>query len=288
MSPQRSHIHLRALRLLVGLGLALCLSVCAAGNAQAFNAHGQLLRLAPGRVMSALPAVNASQSSNWFGYNQGALEPGQTLFHSITGSWTVPKASQHKSHEAEYSSDWIGIGGGCENTSCSVTDSSLIQAGTEQDVGGGGRPSYSAWWEVIPSPSVPISGMKVRPGDHMHAVIDQVSPGVWKISIKDLTRHESYSTTAPYSSTEGSAEWIEETPLVLGGNSGFAPLPSLSKGHFDHGTANGHAVKLNRSQEIELTSSNGKVVGIPSGPDSDRDGFAACAWATSCRAPASS
>jgi hypothetical protein len=34
----------------------------------AISAHGQLLNLAPN------PSLNANQSTNWFGYNQGALE----------------------------------------------------------------------------------------------------------------------------------------------------------------------------------------------------------------------
>jgi hypothetical protein len=274
----------RALRLIVGLGVVLCVSAFAAASARALSAHGQLLRLASGQGRIGRTSINASKSSNWFGYNQGALEPGETLFHAIAGTWTVPRASQHTKHESEYSSDWIGIGGGCENGGCSITDSTLIQTGTEQDVAANGKPSYSAWWEVIPGPSLTIR-MKVRPGNRMHAAISEVMPGVWKIAIKDLTRHESYSTTVPYSSTEGSAEWIEETPLVVGGHAGFAPLPNLTSPRFDHATANGHSAKLKASEKIELTASKGKVVGVPSGPDPDHDGFSACAWAKSCRAP---
>jgi hypothetical protein len=37
-----------------------------------------------------------------------------------------------------------------------------------------------------------------------------------------------------------------------------------------------------------LTDSSGKVIGAPSAPDSDRDGFSACTWATSCAAPGGS
>ena len=51
----------------------------AATSASALNAHGQLLRLAPH------PRLNANQSQNWFGYNQGTIDQGGKLFHSITG-----------------------------------------------------------------------------------------------------------------------------------------------------------------------------------------------------------
>jgi hypothetical protein len=72
--------------------------------------------------------------------------------------------------------------------------------------------------------------MAVAPGDHMHASIAESVSGsnVWNITLKDVTRNESFSTTVPYSSTRATAEWIEETPLVIGTNAGFAALPNLS------------------------------------------------------------
>src|SRR4051812_45007653 len=137
-------------------------------------------------------AFNANQSNNWYGYNQGALEPGKSLFHSVSGDWTVPTASQHTRGNDEYSSTWIGIGGGCVTGDCTVTDSTLIQTGTEQDVSAGGSPSYSAWWEVIPGPGLTISNFNVSPGDHMHADIAEVVSGseLWKITLQDVTKGE--------------------------------------------------------------------------------------------------
>ena len=99
----------------------------AAGASAKLTSHGQLLKL------GALHA-NTNTSTNWFGYNQGTLEKNDTLFNSITGDWTVPTATQHTSGQAESSSDWIGIGGGCVDSGCTVSDSTLIQTGTEQDV----------------------------------------------------------------------------------------------------------------------------------------------------------
>src|SRR5690242_18276111 len=98
-------------------------------------------------------ALNANQSNNWSVYNQGTLEQGTKLFTSMAGDWTVPTASQHKAGEAEFSSSWIGIGGGCVDAGCTVTDNTLIQLGTEQDVDTSGTAAYSAWWEIIPAPS---------------------------------------------------------------------------------------------------------------------------------------
>jgi len=263
---------------------ALATSLVCAASASALSAHGQLLRLAP-RL-----SAHTNQSSNWFGYNEGALEQGGRLFTSITGDWTVPAARQHTSGQAEYSSDWIGIGGGCVDAGCTVTDATLIQTGTEQDVASDGSTSYSAWWEVIPGPSLTISNMTVSPGDRMHASIAEVVPdsNLWTITLQDLSRNESYTTTVPYASTHDTAEWIEETPLIIGANAGFAALPDLSSPAFDLATTNGQPANLKPSEEMQLVDSNGNVIGAPSAPDPDADGFNACAWAGVCAAPSSS
>jgi hypothetical protein len=208
-----------------------------------------------------------------------------TLFRSISANWMVPKVTQHKKGQAEYSSDWIGIGGGCVSSGCTVGDNTLVQTGTEQDVSAKGKPAYSAWWETIPEPSTPIEKLTVAPGNRMHAVISQTGPGLWKITIADLTRKESFSTTVAYSSSQDTAEWIEETPLLIGTNAGFAALPNLTSPNFDQAKVNGHSAHLTRSQEIDLTSAGGKVIGVPSMPDRHRDGFNACSWARICAAP---
>ncbi|HUA43862.1 MAG TPA: G1 family glutamic endopeptidase [Solirubrobacteraceae bacterium] len=263
------------------LGLAVSLAACgiaAASASAALTSHGQLLHLAPGLQS------NTNSSSNWFGYGQGTLEQGDKLFNSITGDWTVPTATQHTAGQAEDSSDWIGIGGGCIDSGCTATDSTLIQTGTEQDVDSTGAASYSAWWELVPAPSLTISNMTVAPGDHMHASISELVPDsdVWTISIQDVTRGESFSQTVPYSSTHATAEWIEETPLEIGTDAGFAALPNLTNPAFTSGTVNGASAGLKPSEEMDLVDSNGNVIGAPSAPNSAANGFDACAWASTC------
>jgi hypothetical protein len=253
------------------------LAATAAGASAKLTSHGQLLKL------GALHA-NTNTSTNWFGYNQGTLEKNDTLFNSITGDWTVPTATQHTSGQAESSSDWIGIGGGCIDSGCTVGDSTLIQTGTEQDVDSTGKPSYSAWWELVPAPSITITNMTVAPGDHMHASLAEVVPdsNVWTITLQDVTRNESFTQTVPYTSTHATAEWIEETPLEIGTDAGFASLPNLSNPAFTGGTVNGASANLSASEALDLTDSNGNVIGSVSGPNAAHDGFDACTWATSC------
>ena len=251
-----------------------------AGTAAIPPSHGQLLHLAPFRA-----TINATQSSNWIGYDQGSLEQGGRLFTSITGQWIVPKAAAHASGEAASSSVWIGIGGGCVDSGCAVTDQTLIQTGTEQDVSVSGAATYSAWWEEIPAPSTPISSMTVSPGDRMSASIEELVPdsNLWTIKLNDLTNGQSYATTVPYASTHATAEWIEENPLIIGTDSAaFSALPNLTDPAFDRATTNGTAVKLTPSEEMDLVDSNGNVIGAPSAPDAEADGFNVCAWASAC------
>src|SRR3954463_15405760 len=144
-----------------GAAVLLAFASTPAASAAAHASHGQLLR-----------PFNANQSNNWFGYNQGTLEQGGKLFHSISGDWTVPTATQHTAGQAESSSDWIGIGGGCVNTDCTVTANTRIQAGSEQDVAANGSTSYDAWFEVIPGPELIINN-PVSPGDHIHSDISE-------------------------------------------------------------------------------------------------------------------
>ena len=126
--------------------------------------------------------------------------------------------------------------------------------------------------------------MTVGAGDHMHASIAEVVAGsnIWTIVLQDVTRGQSFTTTVPYSSTHLTAEWIEETPLLIGTNAGFAALPNLTNPAFTAATTNGANANLQTSEQIFLTDSNGNVIGAPSAPNATRNGFSACAWATTC------
>jgi len=260
---------------LLAVATAVFGSVAAADAGTTTSAHGQLLHV----------RANTNQSSNWFGYNQGSLALGGTQFNAITGDWVVPAAANHAAGQDEYSSDWIGIGGGCVDAGCTVGDSTLIQTGTESDVSASGATTYGAWWEIIPGPSIDITTMTVAPGDRMHASIAELVPGsnLWTITLQDVTRGQTFTQTVPYASSHLTAEWIEETPLLLDPTSpGLAALPNLTSPSFDNATVNGRPANLQASQAMQLIDSNGSVIGTPSAPDAQADGFQACTWATTC------
>jgi Peptidase A4 family len=228
---------------------------------------------------------NTVQSDNWSGYDEGYLDTG-ALATSISGEWTVPTATQHTSGQAEDAANWVGIGGGCVNMKdgCTVTDETLIQAGTEEDVSSSGAATYSAWWEALPAPSFTAS-VTVNPGDLVSVSIS--GPGAWKIVFDDLTNGQSFTETLPYSSTEDSAEWVEEAPVVVStsGSTGEASLPSLTSPHFDEATLNGDNPALTPAYEMQMVSSSGTVDATPSAPDPDANGFNVCTYADTCTAP---
>jgi hypothetical protein len=267
------------LRKRLALTIVLCgaLGAAIAPAASASPVTGKLLKLVH-------LSSNTNTSDNWFGYDQGTLEQGGKLFTSISGNWTVPTATQHTAGQAEDSADWIGIGGGCVDSGCTASDSTLIQTGTEQDVSATGGASYDAWYELVPAPEFEISSMTIEPGDQMHASISEpvADSDVWDITIEDLTRDESYSTSVPYSSTEDTAEWIEETPLEIGTDAGFAALPNLTDPAFTDAETNGSSADLTTSEEIQLVDSSGAVIGTPSAPNSAGDGFSECTWTSVC------
>ena len=238
---------------------------------------------------SPVAAIAANRSNNWSGYNRGALQANVNVFHSISGNWTVPAARQHQKGQAEQSSTWIGIGGGCLDSACTAADPTLIQLGTEQDVGKTGKASYSAWWELVPAPSTTITSLKIHRGDRIHASLSEAVPGsnVWTMTLRDVTTKKSWSQTVPYTSTHATAEWIEETPLGIGtGGVGLSAMPDLSLVRFDHATLNGAPAHFKAAEQIHLVQ--GRAVATPSKPDPDHDGFNVCTYRKTCPAPKSS
>jgi Peptidase A4 family len=264
---------------LAAVGLGAAAAPAGAAPAKATQHRVGLLQLAAPHT-----AFNMTQSTNWSGYNEGALDK-STLFTSITGTWTVPTATQAKAGEAESSATWVGIGGGCLQSSCSLTDETLIQAGTEQDVDASGKASYSAWYELIPVPSTQVS-LPVAPGNKISVSISQSLPAVWAVSIKNLSTGQSWSTTTPYPSTMGSAEWVEETPLEIGTNLGLSSMPNLSTVNFSGATVNGAPANLDSSEAMQLVNGSGQVLATPSAPSPSKTAFNDCTYATSCGAPA--
>lgn len=175
-------------------------------------------------------------SNNWSGYEVANFQTGQK-YTAAQMSWVVPKVTYGQSTDStssiEYSANWVGIGGFCENRLCTRADRTLIQLGTEQDVAPGGATQYYAWYEMLPAAETPITTLPVNPGDLMEA---SLSCGTtcsqrtqrWVLTMTDVTTGKSWTGTFNYASSLLSIEWIEEAPY----QGGVLPLANFATAQF--------------------------------------------------------
>jgi Peptidase A4 family len=165
-------------------------------------------------------SFNQVTSSNWSGYAVQATE----AFTTVTGSWTEPAVSC--SSKTTYSAFWVGLDG--------YADTTVEQLGTEADCTGG-RPVYSAWYEMYPAYPVTFSN-PVLPGDVITAKVVRTGTS-YKLSMTDTTEGWSRSVTKKSTVAENaSAEWIAEAPCcTLTG--GVLPLATFGTVKFTGGKA---------------------------------------------------
>jgi hypothetical protein len=176
-------------------------------------------------------------TENWAGY----VSTGGT-YTTVSGSWTVPSVVAGAGPVAA-DATWIGIGGD--------TSSDLIQVGT-QNVVEDGQVTPGSFYEQLPNTSQAVPNLSVSAGDTITASIKEVATGEWSISIEDITNGESYTNTVAYSSSESSAEWVEEAPSD--GNA-IVPLDQFGTVTFTGGstTENGDTVSIAGSNAQALT-----------------------------------
>jgi hypothetical protein len=194
--PKRALVRIATMRALATLGastlafgtVALLGVAQSSGNTLAGTAR-VVGAIQGARVLSNLYGTTY-QSNNWAGYQKAGLVPGN--FHQISATWVVPAASQAVAGQSEASATWVGIGGGCVQNldllvarTC-VVDQTLIQAGSEQDVGSSGQASYHSWYEVLPEPETSIS-LPVRAGDVVSVHITEGLPATWTIAITGIS-----------------------------------------------------------------------------------------------------
>jgi hypothetical protein len=265
----------------VGAVAAGALLVALAGSAGAAvtlpPAHGDLLH-----VVKPSARANASQSNNWFGYNQGTLEQGSKQFHSIR---RLDGADRHPAH-AGASGELLRL----DRDRRRVRQRRLLadrqHADPDRHRAGRRRHRKGELLGLVRARAGAVAGRvhDRRPRrPYARRFTETVSGAdVWKITLQDVTRNETFTTTVPYPSTHLTAEWIEETPLLIGTDAGLASLPNLSNPAFNLSKTNGAGAGLKASEAVQLTDANGTVIGTPSAPDAQADGFAACSWATSC------
>jgi hypothetical protein len=222
------------------------------------------------RARLAAPAVrhggvtNDSVSTNW----SGLADTGAS-FTSVGATWTVPTATEpvvSGTPRSGYSATWVGIGGD--------TDATLIQAGTEQDATSTGT-EYYAWYELLPYYSIPINH-PVSAGDAVTVTITETNKATqaWTIVVADATQHWTFTKPTTYSSSNASAEWIEEAPTIGANQSRMA----------DFGTVTLSALQVNGVSQlapagasvdrIDYADASHTVRSYPEGYDAGSNSFA--------------
>jgi hypothetical protein len=172
-------------------------------------------------------------SSNWSGYAVGVA--GQT-FSDVKGSWTQPAVSCTATG-ASYASFWVGLGG------FAAGQGGLEQIGTSANCQDG-QPTYDAWYELIPAPSVAIQ-LTIAPQDRVSAEVSVAGTAV-TLSLTDLTSGQTFSTTQTVDVPDvSSAEWIAEAPSQCGAAGGWTcqtlSLASFGAATFTAATATADA-----------------------------------------------
>jgi hypothetical protein len=207
-----------------------------------------------GLVLAPAAAADTAASSNWAGY---AVHRSGVSFKKVSASWRQPTVSCSRGSQT-YSAYWVGIGGFNPNSAA------LEQIGTEADCDAYGRPVLSAWYELVPAPSTPIS-FTLTPGDLINATVT-VNGHTVAMSLYDATRHRSVTKTLRARTVDtSSAEWIVEAPSDCNGVYSCQTLPLANFGTTNFSAANAQATSGRRGSIASSNWSFTKINLLPSG-----------------------
>jgi hypothetical protein len=241
-------------------------------------ARGGTLVPTPGQV---LPLHGGTADSlNWAGY---AITPA-TGITAVSSAFTVPSAGIVP---PGFAASWTGIGG--------YTSSDLIQAGVSEQSAVTAPvlgPQYYAWYEILPASETQISGCTgdanctVTPGDKVTVNISLAGTNLWSVSIADAG-HWTWQQNIAYTSSESSAEWIQEAPTLVVqtipaavGNVSFGPTSTYTQ----NGTT--YTIGGGPTAPTLINESPGLVNEATTSPlASDNQSFNVCVYAQTCAAP---
>jgi hypothetical protein len=176
---------------------------------------------------AAAGAATPQDSLNWAGYS--VSKPG-VKFRRVASTWVQPAASC-AAGERRYSAYWVGLGG------FHSTSKALEQIGSQVDCSSTGQAVYSAWYELVPSASVPIH-LAVHPGDTLSASVT-MSHGKVKLYLANRTRGTHFAKQVrPKQLDVTAADWIVEAPSACDSNGCHTlPLANFGSATFAGATA---------------------------------------------------
>jgi hypothetical protein len=186
-------------------GLAARVGAFAAVGLASLGLAAAAAQVARASAADSSPAM--AVSPNWSGYVVTGSNTAPVTYSNVTGTWTVPTATCNTPAAAGgFSTVWIGLGG--------YTTKSQEEVGTDSDCSTKNKPTYYAWFELVPyiSYNVP-SNDKVIAGDTITGTVNILSPTLVQLQIQNQTRNWNFSRTITFSAQDTStAEWISEAP----------------------------------------------------------------------------
>ena len=178
-------------------------------------------------------------------------------FTDVSSSWIATSPTGNGSSTSA-DATWIGIGG--------VSSDDLIQTGTDNTVSASGNVTASAFYELLPNAAENIPSLIISEGDHMSASINELTTGIWDIDLRDITTGQSFTTTVSYTSSNSSAEWIEEDPSYAEGR--LVPFDNFGTAYFTNGltsiNSTSENIALSGGAGIKMVNSSGQTVALPS------------------------
>src|SRR5205085_2836066 len=95
-----------------------------------------------------------------------------------------------------------------------------------------GRVMYEAWYEILPDYQTHVP-LAVRAGDSVSVSLTEISTDIWQLKFTNNTTGRTYTKNIPYKSSRSSAEWIQEMPVgVVGDSLGYLPLDNFGRVQF--------------------------------------------------------
>ena len=160
----------------------------------------------------------AYTSTYYAGY--GAQRPGASVTR-VEASWVQPAVSCSGNARSDLAV-WVGIDDNGHRYLEQVGTAANCPAGTA-------GPRYYAWYEMFPSPAVPVD-LTVHPGDRFSASVTHHG-ATWTLEIRNQTTGNRFTIDRKRTAKGLQALWIVEAPSTQSGGVGLHVLPLARFGH---------------------------------------------------------
>jgi hypothetical protein len=212
------------------------------GAVHAFKPGG-LMQRPTGALARAHGIKNQAESTNWSGY---AVTGANGAFHSVSASWTEPKATCTSRRATQYAAFWVGLDG--------YNSDSVEQTGTDSDCDGT-TPDYYGWYEMYPANPVYFTNA-MSPGDSISASVTFNGTETYTLVLKDNTKGWTQTITQNETGLDrSSAEVITEAPSS---NSGVLPLADFGTVNYTGSSDNGSSMGGQSPTSIVMIDNSGR------------------------------